>query len=131
MRRDGFNSPAWRNRLTSESGLHRNCVGPRCMERNEFHEMKSDDQCLQRLMDLLDSGSMEVVVETLRLLQVISKRSRFISQHLSESQQKQLTMKLTAIVQVLTSHKLISLFIYLISEMKRKSFLYDGRILAF
>uniref|UniRef100_F1KQ87 Syntaxin-binding protein 5 n=1 Tax=Ascaris suum TaxID=6253 RepID=F1KQ87_ASCSU len=54
---------------------------------------------VDRLMDLLDSGSMEVVVETLRLLQVISKRSRFISQHLSESQQKQLTMKLTAIVQ--------------------------------
>ncbi|KHN86002.1 E3 ubiquitin-protein ligase HUWE1 [Toxocara canis] len=52
-----------------------------------------------RLVSLLDSGNMEVVVETLRLLQVISKRSRFLSQHLSEFQQKQLTMKLTAIVQ--------------------------------
>ncbi|VDM28120.1 unnamed protein product [Toxocara canis] len=51
------------------------------------------------MVSLLDSGNMEVVVETLRLLQVISKRSRFLSQHLSEFQQKQLTMKLTAIVQ--------------------------------
>ncbi|MCP9265605.1 E3 ubiquitin-protein ligase huwe1 [Dirofilaria immitis] len=41
-----------------------------------------------RLLNLLDSGNVEVVVETLRLLLVISKRSRFLSQHLSDVQQK-------------------------------------------
>ncbi|CAG9536021.1 unnamed protein product [Cercopithifilaria johnstoni] len=52
-----------------------------------------------RLLNLLDSGNVEVVVETLRLLLVISKRSRFLSQHLSDVQQKKLTIRLSAIAQ--------------------------------
>lgn len=54
----------------------------------------------QRLLCLLDSGNVEVVVETLRLLLVISKRSRFLSQHLSDVQQKKLIVRLSAIAQV-------------------------------
>ncbi|VDO17582.1 unnamed protein product [Brugia timori] len=52
-----------------------------------------------RLLNLLDSGNVEIVVETLRLLLVISKRSRFLSQHLSDVQQKKLTVRLSAIAQ--------------------------------
>uniref|UniRef100_A0A915PL16 HECT-type E3 ubiquitin transferase n=1 Tax=Setaria digitata TaxID=48799 RepID=A0A915PL16_9BILA len=52
-----------------------------------------------RLLNLLDSGNVEVVVETLRLLLVISKRSRFLSQHLNDVQQKKLTVRLSAIAQ--------------------------------
>ncbi|OZC09116.1 hypothetical protein X798_03863 [Onchocerca flexuosa] len=52
-----------------------------------------------RLLNLLDSGNVEVVVETLRLLLVISKRSRFLSQHLNDIQQKKLTVRLFAIAQ--------------------------------
>ncbi|VDK86830.1 unnamed protein product, partial [Litomosoides sigmodontis] len=54
---------------------------------------------IDRLLSLLDSGNVEVVVETLRLLLVISKRSRFLSQHLSDIQQKKLTIRLYAIAQ--------------------------------
>ncbi|VDN03027.1 unnamed protein product [Thelazia callipaeda] len=52
-----------------------------------------------RLLKLLDSGNIEIVVEALRLFLVISKRSRFLSQHLSDVQQKNLTFRLSAIAQ--------------------------------
>lgn len=54
---------------------------------------------IDRLLCLLDSGNVEVVVETLRLLLVISKRSRFLSQHLNDIEQKKLIVRLSAIAQ--------------------------------
>uniref|UniRef100_A0A914X0K1 DUF908 domain-containing protein n=1 Tax=Plectus sambesii TaxID=2011161 RepID=A0A914X0K1_9BILA len=52
-----------------------------------------------RLLALLDAGNIEVVTEVLRLFYVMSKRSRFLSQQLSESDQKRLTGRLSSIAE--------------------------------
>jgi hypothetical protein len=62
--------------------------------------MKTDDLVFQRLLALLDAGNVEVLTEVLRLFYVMSKRSRFLSQQLSEADQKRLTTRLSSIAEV-------------------------------
>lgn len=54
----------------------------------------------QRLMKLLESRKMHIVAHTLRLLLIVSKSSRFISQHVPQEQRNTLYTKLTAIIEV-------------------------------
>ncbi|MFH4980661.1 hypothetical protein AB6A40_007370 [Gnathostoma spinigerum] len=54
---------------------------------------------VDHIMQLLDVSNMEVVVKTLNLIHVMSKRSRFISQHLSHDQRKKLVTRIVAIAQ--------------------------------
>jgi hypothetical protein len=56
--------------------------------------------CFQHLLALLDSSTMRVVVEVLRLFYVIGKRTKYVSQKLSENDQKRLTGRLCAIAEV-------------------------------
>jgi hypothetical protein len=55
---------------------------------------------MERLVKLLDSNKSWVVVQTLRLIMVISKSSRFISQHLTSELRSEIYNKLTAILEV-------------------------------
>uniref|UniRef100_A0A914CM31 Uncharacterized protein n=1 Tax=Acrobeloides nanus TaxID=290746 RepID=A0A914CM31_9BILA len=54
---------------------------------------------MDRLLHLLDCTKMSIVVQALRLLLIISKSSRYISQHMSHDDQQMLSMKLTAITE--------------------------------
>ncbi|KAI1715515.1 E3 ubiquitin-protein ligase [Ditylenchus destructor] len=51
---------------------------------------------MERLLRLLDSRNMLIVVQVLRLLHIISKSSRYITQHVQHTEKRVLYMKLTA-----------------------------------
>ena len=55
---------------------------------------------IEHLIKLLDSRKISIIVHTLRLLMVISKSSRFITQHLSQEFRIELYDRLTAILEV-------------------------------
>ena len=55
---------------------------------------------MDRLIKLLDSRKIWIVVATLRLLMVVSKCSRFITQHLNSDVRLELYGKLMAILEV-------------------------------
>ena len=66
----------------------------------ENQKLKKSWFLFQRILALMDVSDLDVLIEVLRLLQIMGKRSKFLTQRLKPEDQTELVQNLTAIAQV-------------------------------